>query len=276
MQGIESCKLAVILVLYRTYNDVEDFLQRQSVNRNVFYIVVDNTPHNEIDVEASERIGNFRNVSLLIANPENLGYAGAAHFAMQQCPELRTFDFVAISNTDLSYDASSVLAVLQRDRADLSNVGAIAPRLVKSNGDATRQLHYVSKPTRRKFSFLVKVFSSYPVSIFYRLLGDLKRFMVSRTMPADIPRYIFAPHGALMIVTQEYLKKTSGFKHPAFLFCEEITIGVQCEQAKLLCVYVPDITYSHRNHGSMGWLPSKKVVGYLHEAHKSMLSSLEK
>lgn len=268
--------LAIILVLYHAYDDTEAFLAAQKpADEGLLYVVVDNTPHERIDHDALARIAKHSGARVLVAEPENLGYAGAAHFALQQMPELADFDYVALSNTDLIYDAADIREKLSKNSADHGGVGAIAPRLTMPDGSAKAQLHYVKKPSRARYARLARIFASYPLTIAHRLGADLKRGLGFSRDKGEIPRDIFAPHGALMIVTRDYLSKTAGFDHPAFLFCEEIFIGSECEKAGLNCIYDPGLTYSHENHGAMGAIPSRRVVQYLHDAHRAVLPMLD-
>lgn len=269
-------KLGIIFVLYHSYDEFENFLARQGpLPDGLRLIVVDNTPHSHVD---RERLANWEErygIIACIATPENLGYSGAAHFAMRTFPDLYTFDYVAISNTDVSYRAGEVFRILQETAVEHVGVGAIAPRLTYSDGGRKAQLHYVKKPSREKFEKLVQIFSFYYLALAHRIAGDFKRKFGFARDKGEIPREIFAPHGAFMIMTRAYFSSTGGFAHPCFLFLEEIYIGHECEKAGLSCIYEPLIAYSHENHGAMGSILSRRMVSYIHEAHKAVLPMLE-
>jgi GT2 family glycosyltransferase len=165
--------------------------------------------------------------------------------------------------------------MLQDTAVEHVGVGAIAPRLTHAAGGQKAQLHYVKKPSREKYEKLVRVFSFYYLALAHRMAGDLKRKLGFARDRGEIPREIFAPHGAFMIMTREYFSRTGGFAYPCFLFLEEIYIGHECEKAGLSCIYEPRITYAHKNHGTMGSILSRRVVSYLHEAHEAVLPILE-
>ncbi|WP_460273029.1 glycosyltransferase family protein [Celeribacter sp. ULVN23_4] len=267
---------AIIFVLYHAYDAMKAFLATQSAEgpEGLRFIIVDNTPHAQTDHAALAAFETHPNVTTLIAEPENLGYAGAAHFAMRSLLGLKDCDYIAISNTDLHYDAAELLAVLSALRTEHDGVGAIAPRLTHPDGAMKAQLHYVKAPSRAKYSRLVTIFSSYPLALTHRLGADLKRMLGFSRGVTEVPHAIFAPHGALMILTRAYFEKTTGFEHPAFLFCEEITVGANCRDAGLKVIYEPRLSYAHDNHGAMGAIPSRRIVRYLHEAHKAVLPRL--
>ncbi|WRH64341.1 MAG: glycosyltransferase [Fuscovulum sp.] len=275
-QSDDSVSLAVILVLYNSYADTEAFLNAQGSTKELLrFIVVDNTPHARVDQLALDRFSVRSDVTVLLAYPENLGYAGAANFALQRLPELAEYDYVALSNTDLAFDASAFQKVLTETKREHTHVGAIAPRLTMRDEGEKPQLHYVEKPTRAHYAHLVRIFSNYPLTILHRLAADTKRRLGCSRNRKETPRFIFAPHGALMIFTRAYIAQTAGFAHPAFLFCEEVFVGLECEKAGLACIFEPRLTYSHKNHGAMGLIPSREIVGHLREAHKAVLPLLD-
>lgn len=276
MTSSKHTSLAIIFVLYNAYDAMRDFLTAQSLGapEGLQLIIVDNTPHAQIDQAALEEFRRNLGVTVLVAEPENLGYAGAGHFAMQALPELAGYDYVALSNTDLLYNAAELQAGLHVLRRNHQGVGAIAPRLTHPDGAEKAQLHYTSAPSCSHYGRLVRIFSSYPLALAHRIVGDAKRLLGFSRGSKDIPKEIFAPHGALMILTKEYFCKTHGFRHPAFLFCEEITIGAECRDSGLKAIYEPSLCYAHENHGTMGAIPSRQIVRYLHEAHKAVLPRL--
>lgn len=276
MTSAQTPSLAIIFVLYNAYDDMRDFLsaQLETLPAGLKLIIVDNTPHAKINHASLGEFALHPNVQTLIAEPENLGYAGAAHFAMQALPELFDYDYVAISNTDLLYNAAELNTVLHDLKGEHLGVGAIAPRLTHPDGTDKAQLHYINEPSHAKYSKLVKIFSSYPLTVAHRLGADVKRKLGFSRGVTNVPREIFAPHGALMILTREYFQKTAGFEHPTFLFCEEITIGAECRDAGLRVIFEPKLPYAHENHGAMGAIPSRHIVKYLHDAHQAVLPRL--
>lgn len=267
--------LAIIFVLYGSYEDFDRFLQSQvSESEDVHLVLVDNTPHSEVRHNVLARWENIYGIRVCIAEPENRGYFGGAEQALDRFPELLECDYIAISNTDVIYQVNDVVHTLRNVQHDLGKVGAIAPRLVGKDGQTKAQPHYVNRPTVKKYERLAKLTSHYFLAAAHRLGSDLKRKAGFTRGGKHIPRSIFAPHGAFMIMSNIYFRQTAGFKHLCFLFNEEILVGSECEKAGLRCVYEPRITYSHSNHGSMGYFPSRKVIKLLNEAHYAAIRML--
>jgi GT2 family glycosyltransferase len=265
-----NCNFAIIFILFKDYTSLIKLLSNQSrPPQGLRYYVVDNTPEVYKDYELQESLSNCDNVTFINSHT-NLGYFGGAEYALRNYPELFNFDYVAISNTDLHYNAVDIFNFLSKFYEKQADVGVIAPQLVKNNGKPLKQLHYTECPTREKYEYLSKIYSNYPIAVLHRIAGDLKRFVGSGRGKINIPRKIFAPHGAFMIFTNAYLFKTKCFLHPTFLFCEEIFVGIECKKAGLSVIYEPKVTYSHVNHGSIGIIPSRQITQYLSQSHAEL------
>lgn len=272
----QSVHLAIIFVLYQGYDEFESFLGGQGPLPSALrLIVMDNTPHSRLDRDRLMRWEDQYGVTTGISVPENLGYFGAANYAMTLFPELYDYEYVAISNTDVSFSAAQVLHTLSALAPSHSGVGAIAPRLTHHDGRPKAQLHYIEKPARAQYARLARIFSNYYLGFLHRIAGDLKRALRASRDEGSAPRRLFAPHGAFMIMSRAYFAKTGGFAHVSFLFNEEIYVGRECEKAGLACVFEPNITYSHRNHGVVGLIPSRRLISYICEAHNAVLPILD-
>ncbi|KQN74787.1 hypothetical protein [Devosia sp. Leaf64] len=263
-------KLAIIYVLYRSYDVLEKMLLDQDwktiSNLDIDIFVVDNTTGSEKRIDYADHCKLNYGVNVLDPQ-DNLGYFGAPRWALKKISNPEDYDYVVVSNVDLTYSIVDMFKSLQSKNANESkDVGMYAPCLVDDRGQMTRQLHYYSKPSRKKYEFLSKVYSNYGTALIHRLAADVKR-RIRRESSPNLQPFLFAPHGALMIFTKRYVQIPGSFDHPAFLFCEEVFAGAKCEAAGLRCELAPDIAYQHDNHGSMGKIPSRAIVEYLRQAH---------
>lgn len=199
---------------------------------------------------------------------------------MQALPNTQDSDFFILSNSDVDLDLAAISAGLDRWRTsdDAATTGIIAPRLIAEPGTAITQPHYWVKPRALKYRVLSWIFAWYPLAVIHRWLGDLKASRGQQVPPGsttqDSGRRLFAPHGAFMIFTRGYLRSSDCFAYSQFLFLEEIYVGLQAEASRLDCVYVPEITYGHQRHGSMGSVQSRTVVRYLAASHRWAAAAL--
>ncbi|WP_425998089.1 hypothetical protein [Caulobacter sp. DWR1-3-2b1] len=273
--------IGLIFIVYNSYDDLDLLLESQSIIDIECFniIVVDNTDVALRDTGRLERWSPYRNIHICYSGI-NEGYFGGARVALREHPELfDDADFVVISNVDLEFSFKDLILSLSNVEIRQSDVGVFAPTLVSESGLPVRQLHYYSRPSSRHYVRLSKIYGIYNLAVIHRIFFDLKRKIFPSRSSDEDRDLIFAPHGAMMIFTKRYMKETASFRHPAFLFCEEIFVGYQCAIANLSCRRLRDVTYSHRNHGSIGAIPSRKIVLFLLEAHLAatpMLATLER
>jgi GT2 family glycosyltransferase len=262
---VDSLRVVFIFVVYREYESLDRILSSQVVPCGVTVVVVDNTEPAHAD---HSRLASWISHGAEVVSPGNVGYCGAAAVAVEHIPAISESDFVCLANTDLDFDIRRIVKTLREGHLSNETIGIIAPRLVDKAGGMVPQLHYRVKPSARKFRALSVIYSVYLLGTSYRLLGDLRRAARARSSFPLEPVNIFSPHGAFVIVTRHYLARTAGFSFPTFLFCEEVFFGVECERANLICRFAPEITYSHDGHGSMGRLPSRRLIRQLRDAHR--------
>ncbi|WP_143738348.1 glycosyltransferase family 2 protein [Microbacterium esteraromaticum] len=276
---MDDSSTAIVFVNYRDYSHLERFLRSQQINTACDIVVVDNTESDRRDHAALDRIASHDGVSVLFA--ANLGYLGAVRHAITRMPHLAKVDFLIVSNTDLMFELGAVVDHLDLTKVHMRerHVGVIAPQLVSAEGHRTRQLHLIEPPTVRHLSRLGRMYESYFALSVHKQAGDLKRKLLARIGRGSAGildgSSVFAPHGALMIFTAEYLQASGGFDFPCFLYAEEIFVGLQAERAGLRCVYDEGIRYSHRSHGSIGRWPSRSVALHLRDAHRWAASAMK-
>lgn len=70
-------------------------------------------------------------------------------------------------------------------------------------------------------------------------------------------RQVYAPHGALMVLSREFFRRGGSLEHPPFLFGEEITIAEEALRVSLPVIYSPSIAVIHEQHASVSRLPSR-------------------
>ena len=126
-----AAQLSFVFVLYRNYLDFDAFLSRQNViPDNVNLVIVDNTEHDALDRTFLKKWRDAYNVIDLVAEPENLGYLGAAEFATSKLRCVRESEFVAVCNTDLDFRVDEYASIVREKWMCTSDVGVLAPRLV--------------------------------------------------------------------------------------------------------------------------------------------------
>ena len=96
------------------------------------------------------------------------------------------------------------------------------------------------------FFLKLKAFYQFPIldTIYTRTFYRQKKY---ESHPAG---KIYAGHGSLIILTNEYFKRCGKIDYPVFLFCEEIYLAEMCQKTGLSVEYVPTIKVTDSEHAS--------------------------
>lgn len=260
-----------VFVVYNQYRTLDEtFSSQLPLPSDALIVVVDNSERSGRRPEMTAK-WEAAGVRVLYPVLGNVGYAGAAQFAYEELKLEGDYQFFCLCNSDLYLDFNSFVAILNRDFAGRAGLGLIAPTLKGPLGEDVIQRHYSAPPRSIKYRRLSCIYSIYPLAVAHRLLSDMRhkftRLITRRSESAQVRHEVFAPHGALIVATRDYMTSTSGFEMPVFLFCEEIFVGAYCREAGLDCVVSPDLQYRHVGHQSMGSVPSRKIATLLSDAH---------
>lgn len=259
-----------IFVVYHDYSALDSTLSKQvgSLRDGIDVVVVDNTPESSRNEAIRSSWSEF-GIEVLTPAAGNVGYAGAADFMVRASSRGVGADFLCLCNSDIDLDLSGFADGLRAFEGD-DGVGLIAPTLVNQSGHVVEQRHYAVPPRRMKLKVLSFIYSIYPLAVVHRVASDLLRHLRCarpKSRRVNGPN-IFAPHGALIVVTSAYMRSTPGFSMPVFLFCEEFFMGYYCREAGLSCVVATTLQYSHLGHESMGSIPSPTISSHLAVSHR--------
>ena len=243
-------RIAIFCVNYNSYEELSGYLDslavaveeaskaRKEVNLDVF--VADNTERNPQSF--APNINSPSITYCLFPYHQNLGYFGAIGKMMKEvdvCP----YDYVLVSNVDLTVaeDFFIKLAVYPCEET----TGWIAPQIHSCYEKRDKNPGLVKRYSLRKLKML-KALYCFPklkrlyTQTFYRL----KKYQCH---PAG---QIYAGHGSMLILTQNYFRLCGKIDYPIFLFCEELYLAEQCLKAGLKVEYVPIVKVEDAEHVS--------------------------
>ena len=191
--------------------------------------------------KASDRV----NVEIYVANntiDNNPGYFGAVKRLMQAI-DVKTYDYIIISNVDLIVEEDFFLKLA--DYTCDENTGWIAPQIWSHLEERDKNPKILNRYSLRKLNIL-KAFYQFPIldTLYTRTFYRQKKY---ESYPAG---KIYAGHGSLIILTNEYFKRCGKIDYPVFLFCEEIYLAEMCQKAGLSVEYVPTIKVTDSEHAS--------------------------
>lgn len=267
-----SKKLALICINYNSYphlvrflNSIETSAQGSKIDLQV--IVIDNST-NSVNSEVLSDFCESSDLSLRIIKTANVGYFPGAKIGLDDMSDaVKEFDFISISNVDLTLD-QFFFKRLGNIPIDEST-GVIAPAIIseKRKDDLNPKIEY--RPTRSSLERTLKIFSHVSLFFAYRLLSDIKSKLRGTNLSSRKVE-MYAPHGSFIIFTKRYFERGGDFDYPRFLFGEEIFVGETCRELNLSIRHHPELVISDIDHGST----SLKSLRFLANEHVKSLNYL--
>jgi hypothetical protein len=259
--------VALICINYRTPERTIKFVNHllPGIALGMKIFIVDNSSD-----ENHDALKHWSQSSIHLLNPKtNLGYFGGAQFALDYMDALQTkFDWVIVANNDTELNIVEILGQLRSEKKP--NLAVIAPLIFSELSNKSQNPFLTNRPPRWRMHFYKWIFSNYCTCLTYQLLGLAKALVRSKLDRESqaFPSKIYAAHGAFMIFHSAYFLAGGNFKHPAFLFGEEITVAEFCRIHKLDIVFDPNIQIKHEEHATIGRIPSRKIMNYIRESSK--------
>ena len=199
-------------------------------------IVVDNASTDD----TVERLGRRRGLRL-VANTENLGFAGAVNQAVETLPA----DFILLLNPD-----ARLLAAVDGLTHSAARYGLAAGKLVDQKGKAQKGFTVRRFPTPMALAFelfgINRLWPTNPVNRRYRCLDrDL-----------DQPGFVDQPAGAFLMVRGDVWRRLGGFDtrfHPVWY--EDVDFCRRAVSAGFQIHYFPTAVAEHSGGHSVGRIP---------------------
>lgn len=252
--------LAIFCVTYNSYDETQQFLA--SIDRaaahakgtRIDVFVGDNTESNVKGITFPSQ----RFILKAYSFRKNLGYFGAVRRMMDK-ENVADYDFVVISNVDVTLDESLIHELSQQKTAD--NVGWIAPQIYSSLEKRDRNPKIMQRYNKRKLQIL-RLFFRFP--LLYKLYT--RTAYRTKKLHSHNPGLFYAGHGSFIILTRQYLQKCGAVSYPVFLFDEEIYLAEECLRHGLTVEYRPSLRVIDAEHVSTGKIRPKYYCRYNYEA----------
>lgn len=201
---------------------------------------------------------------------DNRGYFGGVEYAIKQSNvNLSEFDYIIISNVDLTIDKNFFVELLSADVDEC--VGCIAPSIFSLSDKRDRNPKIISRPSKKKL-ILQKLLYKYPildwayVNFFYA-----KR----RTkLQHHSEGYIYAAHGSFMLFTSKFASFLQTMNYPCFLFGEEIYLAEHLKKQGLKTLYIPKLKVYDSDHVSTSKMKSNAYYQYNYKSIDMLLKEL--
>ena len=233
-QKQNKIQVAIVILNYFSFADtvkLVEALQRQTVAKDLFVLVVDNASPNDSFAKLKPLEDKYTNVVVLQAG-ENLGYARGNNFGLQYLEENVHPQYVAIMNNDLILQHDS-LENLVKKYGVLEKPAIVAPKQLDING---KEL-----PPYRMNSFLDDCLNLFYIfKIFHK--RNALRFEDNTGQRAM--RVEMIP-GSFMFTSFDCFKEMGFFYPNTFLYVEERFIAEKSRKMGLNNYILLDETYIH-------------------------------
>jgi len=271
MSGPEIVLVCVNYHTARATIRLYESLRKMPLRASLHLVIVDNSIGDE-DYATLQRTLE-PSESALIKAPSNLGYFGAASWALAWVHSNKWDpQWFIVSNPDISFPSSDFVQRLSQISTTEADV--IAPAIIIESTGVDQNPFLRFRMTRARLAMFRWMYSHYAVSVAYQCLAAFKRAL-SRFRPSHhpsggaAPLEVYAPHGAFVIFGRRYLRQAH-FRPPGFLFGEEIFVGEMCRRHGLRIVYRPDLRVMHRCHATTGLIKSRRMVSFLKDSFDAL------
>ena len=253
--------ILIIAVSYFGSKDLVSYLEslRAQTYRAWRIVIVDNSESPDEWRLIRELAHDDSRVQAMRA-PENLGYFGAVHWALQQTSYSED-RWLIVSNVDVRLAAPETLSELML--VPSKGIAVVAPS-IRSTWDGKDQNPYqLIRPTiqqmNRRRWILGNPILLQLVILILAAKGRVMRHRNKRLDPTE-SRYIYAAHGSFFAVSQCFLDRGGNFEFPLFLFAEELYIAEQARTYGLRTLYAPAVKVEHIEHSQTGYFRSFKML----------------
>ena len=254
-------KILIVAVNYNTYQALYEYLEKVEVSLEacskqveVRVIVADNSTKRE-----SVDVGKYGHFGLEVWKFDNLGYLGAAQAIINSQEDVTEYDFVSISNVDLSLDKTFFDTLANMKFPE--ETGWIAPSIFSLQEG--RDKKKLTRSPRWRLTMMLLIYR-FPLlyRLYYATAYKRKRSSTNVTEECDI----YAGHGAFILLTKHFFQMYRTLNYPIFLFCEENYIAELIRRAGMIVRYVPSLKIWDSEHISVGKINVKRQCKLNYEA----------
>ena len=259
-------KILIVPVNYNSYDYLKSYLKSVSEAWNMakdeceltVYIADNSTKPEDID------LSQYNLPDLRIKRLDNLGYFGGALHVINNCVDVKDYDYVIISNVDMTFYNTAL-----KELSKLKNppdVGWISPYRYSEKYNKPIYVEKKTRPTKLKMWLQMHIYRSKWIYHFqHRFVSKRHRDATTIQHPRST---IYMGCGSCFILTKSFFKSHHRLDYPVFLYGEELFIAELCREANLKVIYEPSVKAVNIGAVSTGELPSSTFLKYNHDAIK--------
>lgn len=236
-----------IILVYKNYYDLQDFLKSQHNIDGAFKNVVVNS---YCDRESEARIENVSNDNGCdFLSIPNKGYSFGNNVGVKHAVENYNFDYLIVSNPDII-----IASIDFKSFSDYKNV-IIGPNIYCRNGKNQNPVYYNEKDKVIKFfqmlSIKTKIFDFiYFASVYNKIQKLIKKVSLGKKNSFI---EVYALHGSFLIFSYGALEKLNfhPFDEEMFLFAEEDLLALKAKYFNIKMIFNRNNSVFHKEDGSI-------------------------
>lgn len=250
-------KIIIVCVNYNSYKELSLYLE--SIN-NAMNNVTDSIVHVAIADNSSQRESisaeKYENLEINQYFQSNLGYLPGACNVLNNYVEVKEYDYVVISNVDLTIEESFFSNLEKKIFKD--EVAWVATQIWTEQEKRDKNPKILNRCSKMKLE-LIRLLYKYPV-LDYIYTNSL--YLRKKARPQYSEQDIYAGHGSFMMLTKSFFEEYDRIEYPLFLFGEEMFLAELIRNKKLTVRYVPDLCVIDKEHTSTSRMRKKEYYKY--------------
>lgn len=265
----DTSKTLIITVNFRQNKCILAFLESAAHMdgfQTCHLLIVDNNSGDGSVDYIRNAIARFSNVELVVSS-NNRGYFGGAKWALDEyLAHHPAPDWVIVCNNDIVWNEASFLSTLLK--RDPGADGVLAPAIISrlTGFDANPMIGKRPSFLRMlRYRFLL---SSYYLAWFTQWLAPFvrktrKALLSARRRHDPSKSTIYAPHGAIFVLSRRFFDAGGFLDDGSFLYAEELRVAEMCRHLGLPIVHDPGLRVWHDESQTLGRLLTREA--YLHQ-----------
>lgn len=276
---MDKYNILILCVHYKNEQDVLTYigeLSKQTIHNEICVIVTDNSGE-LIENEFVRKCKNFPITVFLYKPGSNLGYYGAAAWALDKYLEDYRFpDWIVVSNTDILLPDPKLFDQV-KTKYSKNAPAVITPRITTQDG-MLRNEHTVSRPSHMKSLIYRRIVDFYVLALLHHFISFLrlryKIYVSANKMKTDNSqgaissetRVVYAPAGSFTIFSKNYFKSNGSLEYGAFLYGEEAFVAETVKENNEKVIYDPQLHVIHAGYATTNFFKAPKILNYKRDA----------
>jgi len=205
----------------------------------------------------------------LLLNEQNVGYFPGLNCGIRKMrARHRDVQHLVIGNNDLHFPLDFCERV-ERNLALLEQHPVVSPDIVTLDGDHQNP-HVVAAISKTREFIYDLYYANYHLAQLILWAARLSRSLTDRRdeLQHHTAQPIYQGHGSCYLIGPKFFRHFEELWAPTFLMGEEYFLSKQLSDQGMQTWYDPAVQLTHRCHGSLAALPSRKAWEFARDAHK--------